>query len=688
MLLVLFIIFSGLVATNVQMNRPITLLEGSVGARCVDEAGDELPREYSTGKLAIPCPSRWSSIRCDFANAEPVDLTGDEACETRLLPVRGQSVAVAARGSGNIRVQWLNFFYDPSGPSAVTVVATRVANFVKPVALRVASRDYRFIRFLPSEASPITVSAAELLLSSDWALPEPMPGGEFVARVGVAVVVPKGYRLLGDVVREAMPDRGVLVFRGVPRGQYELVPVYEAGVRGRSRKIVIENGQSTTATLPPEPVGAVRISIEDSRVCREAGSLTLSTISARHYEGAVLASAERVLNLRATGDCVQTIAGLRAGQYEVAYHSATRQIAVRRFEIVPQAVATVTLAAPRVKVFGTVTMNGRPSVGTVVGFVPVDDPLAVPVSADTDASGAYAVTLPGPGLFHVRFRGARFGMLGNEHQVAVAAGDNFVDWPLEGGTVRVFLKGWNRSTPVDIELTHLRMVRPGRTGENLRLLPSESLPVVFDGVGYGQYAIQAVEHEPNGSAVNRVAGSTLLLDAAHPDATVELELREPRVVLRVVDRTGNIVTNSGVFVRGKKIEASAPGVFALRDVAPGGFATIMAPGFTPVCRLIPNDSMDIEVDPGRSLRLEFLGTPAVPVIRGMLSWPASDCPMPLDRFDVTRVIDAPNEFLIKNFPSDKGVVYIPGPFDAEHDYQPITPDQNGVIRVRLLRENP
>ena len=104
-----------------------------------------------------------------------------------------------------------------------------------------------------------------------------------------------------------------------------------------------------------------------------------------------------------------------------------------------------------------------------------------------------------------------FAMLGNEREVTLSAGANYSDFDLQGATLTVTLKQWARRAPVDISVTPVSMSRPGKVGDNLRVLPTDPLPVVFSGLSYGKYAVQAREHSAPGQEGGRLAGATVTL---------------------------------------------------------------------------------------------------------------------------------------------------------------------------------
>jgi hypothetical protein len=273
-------------------------------------------------------------------------------------------------------------------------------------------------------------------------------------------------------------------------------------------------------------------------------------------------------------------------------------------------------------------------------------------------------------------------MLGNEREVTITPGANDVDFDLQGVTLKVTLEPRARRAPVDITVKPVNMSRPGKTGEGLRVRPTDPLPVVFSGLGYGKYAVQAREHSAPGEVGDRVAGATVTVEEAQPETEIELVLAHPRVILRVLDEAGVPAADATVTAGEERLMQTTRGVFSLGDVAPASSVVVAAPGFTPVIRLVPNESpFDVRLTRGKQVRLHFMGGNP-PSLGGSLHWPGTESPVSLHRFAVTRSPDATGDFIVHNFPAVPGVVYIAGPFDPPEQYQPVTPDVNGVIRIR------
>ena len=185
------------------------------------------------------------------------------------------------------------------------------------------------------------------------------------------------------------------------------------------------------------------------------------------------------------------------------------------------------MTAPIVRVFGRVLLDQKPLQNLKVTFRPANaGPLTPKITAETDLSGQYEVRLPRPGVFQVAYERDGFGLLGNERQVKVIQGDNAVEWSLVGATLKIDVKGWDRATPVDVTVSHLDMTTPGDVSTGVRLSPADSLPLVINGIGFGQYSVQATAHSPTLSASGEQAGAVVTLSADHREAEITLHLDE------------------------------------------------------------------------------------------------------------------------------------------------------------------
>lgn len=664
-------------AQDQSATRDLPLPEGVSGARCVSQDGRAYSSPPSGRTLRVNCgEAPETALRCDFEGAEPLDVTLAALCAAARVPAtRASRVVIRAPRPAKLIVEWLRFVAPPD--IGVHVVARRALGLDKAGHLSVGIRDDRFITFRRPGASPITVRADALASPEGWMLPDAAPGGELVARVSPAPITAIKYHLMGAASAETTPDRHVAAFRAVPAGAYQLVPEYEGGLQGTRTQVAIEKGESTFVALPEERLGGVHV-ITDAPLCNAAVTLAISRIRSAPRG---VSSAETVLTLPASPECVQTIAGLRPGEYQASLSGKDGRLAVQPFEVAAQVLTALSLTADPVRVSGGVTLNGHPLPNVSITFVAPAHALTTAVGR-TDANGFYDLTLPAPGRFQVWFQRDGFTMLGNEREVTLSAGANSYDWDLHGGTLRVTVKGWARSVPIDIRVVPLLMSKPGKVGDVVRLLPTGTHPVVFSGLNFGRYAVQASEHQDPPAQRRRLAGATVTIEEGRPETEVELELTDSRGVVRIVDNGGGPVSDATVKVGEDDLAETAPGVFSLANVPPATYVRVDAAGYTPVLRLVPSESpFDVVLSRGIQVRLHFVGGNP-PLIKGSLAWPGTDSPVPLQRLAVTRSADGTGDFIVHNFPADPTVVYIAGPFEPPELHQVVRPDAHGVVHIR------
>ena len=658
--------------------RDIPLPEGVSRGRCIADDGRSYSSPPNGRTLPVDCVGTPETVvRCDFDGGEPLDLTLAALCAADIVPTaRARTVPVSAQRPTELTAEWVRFVGLPD--QSVSVIARRALTLNGSLSLSVASRDDRFITFLRPGASPVTVHADALGAPDEWTLPESAPGGELVARVSRAPISAIKFHLMGAAAAETALVRNVACFRAAPAGAYELVSEYEGGLRGQRTPVRIQHGKVTFIALPEEQLGGVEV-IVDRFLCTATDTLGISRIRSGSASGA--SSIQTVLTLPTREQCVHTIAGLQPGTYQVSLRGKQGQLAAQTVEVNAQALTPVSVGPMSVQVSGRVSLNGRPLANVDLRFIAQSSAATQDVTR-TDSEGHYDVTLSAPGRFQVWFQRDGFTMLGNEREVTLSVGTNYTDFDLQGGTVKVTLKQWARRGPVDILVTPVSMSKPGKVGDSLRVLPTDPLPVVFSGLNYGKYAVQAKEHSGPGQQGGGVAGATVTLEEAQPETEIELVFTDNRGIVRVVDEAGISVANATVKAGEDRLMQTTRGVFSLANVAPATSVLVSAPGFAPVRRLVPNESpFDIVLTHGSQVRLHFIGgSPSI--IRGSLLWPGTDSLVPLHLFAVTRSPDATGDYIVHNFPAVPGVVYVAGPFDPAERYQPVTPDANGVIRIR------
>ena len=658
--------------------RDIPLPEGVSRARCLAEDGRQYSSPPNGRTLPVDCVgARETVLRCDFDGGEPLDLTMGALCAADVMPtVPAGPVLVSAQRPTGVTAEWVRFVGLPD--PGVSVIARREFRLNGSVSLPVALRDDRFITFLRPGVSPVTVHADALSTREDWTLPEAAAGGELVVRVPEAPIRAVRFHLMGAAGRATAPVRNIAHFGAVAGGAYELVPEYEGGLRGQRTPVRIQDGKVTFVPLLEEQVGGVEVLV-DRFLCTASRTLAVARIRSSPISGA--ASIETVLTLPTREPCAHTVAGLQPGEYQVSLRGPQGQLAAQTVPVNAQTLTPVYARSESVEASGRVSLNGRPLPDVDLRFIAQSRVAAEHVTR-TDSEGQYKVTLPEPGRFQVWFQRKGFTMLGNEREVTLSVGANHTDFDLEGGTLKVTFTHWARRGPVDLVVTPVSMSRPGKVGDSLRVLATDPVPVVLSGLSYAKYAVQAREHGADGQHGGGVAGATVTLEEAQPEAAIELVFSDKGGTVRVVDEAGVLLANATLKAGEERLMQTARGVFSLGSVSPATSVLASAPGFAPVLRVVPNESpFNIVLTRGRQVRLHFAaGSP--PIIRGSLLWPGTDAQVPLHLFAVTRSADPTGDYIVHNFPAVPGVVYIAAPFDPPERYQPIAPDSNGVIRIK------
>ena len=659
--------------------RDILLPEGISRARCIAADGRAYSSTANGQTLRIDCAGAPETVvRCDFDGGEPLDVTLDAFCRADTSPVvLARSVQVRARRPTELTAEWVRFGGRPD--EAVSVVARRALTVQGSVDLPVAQRDDRFITFIRPGLSPVTMHSGLLDANGGWTVPDAAPGGELVVRAARAPIEAAKYHLAGGVRLETQAVRNVASFRAVPPGVYELVPEYEGGLRGQRTAVRIQPGQATFVALQEEQVGGVQVMV-DPTLCSDSTTFAISEIRSSPKKSTATSSVETVLTLPTRQECAHIIAGLWPGEYQVSLRGKKGQLAAQTFQVTSQALTSVSLSHEAVYVSGRVNLNGSPLPNVVIRFIP-EGRAAAEDQARTDEGGGYDLTLPAPGRFQVWFERDGRAMLGNEREVTFSAGPSERDFDLHGATLKVTLNQWARRAPIDMSVRPVWMTSPGKSGDILRVLPADPLPVVFSGLSYGKYAVQARENPAPGQKGHRTAGAIVTVEDGQAETEIELTLTDSAGIVRVFDQTGAPVADATVKAGDDRLMRAAPGVFSLANVVPATSLLVSAPGFAPVLRLVKESPFDIVLTRGKPVRLQFAGGNP-PLIKGILVWPGTDAPVPLHLFAVTRAQDASGDYIVHNFPEVPGVLYIPGPFDPPERYQSVAPDANNIIRIK------
>jgi hypothetical protein len=584
-----------------------------------------------------------------------------------------------------VKVQWLTFSTRARG---VPILATRELGIAARQHIVVAHGDDRFIRLSRPGASPVTVRATDLFKENEFVLPQAVPGGEVIARIEMGGIVPELYRLVGVGTTELRADGDLVLLRGVSAGRYELTPVYPGGVSGRARTVPIADGASTPFYILAENVGAVQVEAT-GQVCREAASLRITRVDAKSSAIGTVTTRRDVARIALDGTCSHTIGGLVPGRYEASYNGSSGTVGAGVFAIERGALASVIVASPTARVFGRVFINGAAGEDVTVTLVRASGELDNQgTQTVSDAQGFYEMTLAKPGAFQVSFKKDGIDLLGAERSARITAGDNQIDWQIRSGRLNIAVNGWDRSSPLMVTVKRLNMTEPGQTGVALRILPTDKMPVVVDGLGFEEYLIEARQHDSASSSPDKAGSASTRIENDKREASVYIELKSTERLLSIVDPEGSPVVAATVLVAmGEPLRETSPGDYSLADVAPGVHLTILARGFPPVCRAAPASPLRIQLDQGIAVRLRFSGRSDVyDRPPGQLLWAGAECPVPLSRFDYSAVAATSAgvaEFVVKAFPRAAEFVFIATPFDTPDEWQRLQIDADGVVQIRL-----
>lgn len=594
------------------------------------------------GRMRVSC---WPSaeLQCAAQNAEPIDLLGPDACRIIALPfVPAVSARIrqASRPPASAHVEWLEF---NELDSTVKTLATRMLPSMSEWSLPVANVARRVLRFSRPKASPVTVTAAEVL-GEPWVLPPPQPGGEAVIRQEpLGTVRPNAYVIVGPLGRkyviDASNNRHVLGLSGLAEGTYSMRSSYSGGLLGAPTTISITQGETTFLWSQPEALGAVTVSA--SR-CVQGGLVVFA-----HRDPI---NRERVVQLEPNGTCEWSVGGLGPGTYQVGMQLAENYIAAsEKFTVSPQQVAHVVLEL--VTLSGRISANGHPLSNADVEVQSSNR--QADVVRRTDADGRYQVVLGNPGDYKLVLRD--HGVIRGSKEVAVAPGSNEIDWSLDGGSITVRVRGADERQPVSVSML-------SRLGTRQESLKPGSLALNTHGLSYDTYLISASQGEGYTSTIE-----TVVLDAEHSSAVVDLTVEHHDSSLSVVGAIDGMPVSSAV-VRvlrpadpfgfgpvSPSLPETAPGVFSLKNVPPGVSVAISGAGFVPVCRkVVANTSIVVRTERGRRMVLEFPEdiTPASIKIASLSPVSDSDCPVPILEFHPAPTKRADRlGFVVNQFPS-------------------------------------
>lgn len=587
----------------------------SVVCRLVDTD----PSRADASGQAIPCPRSGEHVSCDFPDFEPIDLAA-QACKPGVVPVIHARQTQLINATAGITVEWLI-----ARSGRLDVVASRT---LTGSTILVGAAGDRAVRFRRQDAGPLTVPETELG-SGLYRLPMPQGGGELLVTSTRSVVKPAAYRIASAIrsTDVAATPRLFESLQGLPAGRYLISPIYAGGLVGKAVAADVAIGESTFADLPPDAAGAVHVEV-GSEACARAIAVRLEKVTA----GTNGTTLRRQVSEWSSAGCTQDVGGLPPGKYEASLVDGTGTFASARAEVRNQQTTDVQIAVDEVAVSGVITVMGKPAGGVALQFQENSTtypPPAAVQSTPSDSAGNFRAELVHAGTYSVTAIRSGVPLLGLAKAVHADPGSNHLDWDLPGGAVEITLDNWDRSSPVDLDLSRTRGVgeKSAFEGET-RLQESTRLPLDIQGLPTGSYSIRA--RQRTGSGHRRVSGKEdFEISDRRAKAVVHLSLSDYDALVLLRDPTGLPVSGAQVTDGYRSVTEDSPGEYRLGgDAGPGTFLEIRAPNLAQVCRKAPDSgTLQVDLEPALSLQILYIGRSDLTGPVGQLQWQGSECPL-------------------------------------------------------------
>lgn len=657
------------------------------GGTCVSDVSGARAQVRASA-IVVACGDA-GRLRCDLNDAEPLDVDIKSVCAAGRLPVQqGRVRLVEAEAPETITVEWIEW---PEGQSPI-VLATRPLSGDGAVAL--ARTANRFVRFSRPGRSPLTMSESDLSDRSLSRLPDTGAGGEMLVAVALVPVRPIAVRLetasavaLGQF---ATDSGGRVRAPGLPAGKLTWRSVYEGGVTGPPGVADVVSGQSTAIAIPRQDVGQLRVTL-DADLCADARQTRVTTV--RRTSSGGRGEIERA---RASVDsaCGQVFAGLPPGSYEVrADGGSVGAAVVQAVTVGAQQETTVELAAPAVTLSGTILLNGRPypRPDLVVRFQRAGDPPDSAVKAFLMPAGGYSVRLPAPGRYSASLAVRELPLIGIKRNIDVTVGQNYSDWSIDGGTLKVRVERWDNSSPVQITLQPLDPAATKVGYAHFILKPGDDAAFELPGIQLGSYSVQARQVLPDNSTRISTTQRTEVRDTG-PPAEVTLTLAEYSSEINLVDHAGQpVLTPARLFSpRQGPLTQAAPGLFrpTSSQLSAGDPIPVLADGYLATCILAPPNgaATTVTLQPGIRTQVEVRSSGRYGVIPGYVTVPGAACPIELPLLAKERLEpeslpggDVISRFVITQLSSSQGVLYQASLADPP---TPLFRNADGVVVIR------
>jgi hypothetical protein len=242
-------------------------------------------------------------------------------------------------------------------------------------------------------------------------------------------------------------------------------------------------------------------------------------------------------------------------------------------------------------------------------------------------------------------------------------GYNELNWDVEGGTIKLGIKSWDRSSYVTVDVRRVQSPASGPTSQQAVSTAAvtsaidvrDELPVIIEALEFGEFVIEARQSIRGG--IPRVSTPvTVNLTPDRPTAEVELELFAYESAIRLVDGSWQPVVGAQVRTVEGAIREAEPGVFAMtgQNGNPGTEVQIRAPGYTSTCKAAPPNgvSATVSLRIGQPAVLRYLGRDDFSRPVGEILPPGSDCWVPLKDFvhSLSKVSPTQVDVTIQNWP--------------------------------------
>jgi len=588
--------------------------------------------------IRVRCSNGTEIMQCGGERVEPLDVSVRDVCGNHTIPLYAASHArLVTQSSETVQAEWLEV--SPEGRTRV--VAQRSLDVTKDTQLPILNHSDRYLRVTRGNASPVTVSAEDLLAPGGWTLPKRRPGGEILGLLRPSAIEPLAYRLTGPNQDTNLSGRRYFSVQGLESGSHSIMAVYESGLTGRGTSVDVLAGTSRVIVLEPEDIGAVTIAATPA-LCANGTELVIWRIHELQQASITRVRVARIADL---SPCRWYVDGLPIGEYEASLHTSKGLGGSRGFTITSQQVTMLGISPSAVSARGRVSKDGKPLVGASITFIPSHGGVGSEAVSDEDGvyslvladEGDYTTTLKASGIFEMK--GAR-----------LRRGANTIDWTInQKGTIYVRVVDFVRDMELRIQL---RGIGPSAMW-SIKSPDAEGNAVTWEGLTAGTYEVSATQSQ----LVSDV--KTVVIDANHSSASIDLILHSNTSRLWVRDDRGGPILDPVFYPGSPRPALIGPGLYSLEGVAPGTKLRVSGRGLVPVCRVVPRDGdAEVILGIGRAtvLWLEKLGSTAASVIlNGILVFPGSDCPIPLTEFGAIQVTGTDLRIRVDRLPSVDGI---------------------------------